>query len=186
MSSAETEEEAAIAFDIASIKQKGFKAITNFDINTYNVAVILAADNETVVQEEVSTRRKKQGHSSLRHFLNKNKGPVSSENSSGGSVPNPCFSRESTIIRPLLGGPVDTSLSLGFKHSGSSAFQFYEPEDYQPRDTSNNFLAPGFELWRPNLNPSYETSLFQDYGQEHGAVGFQHASSSCFQPFTRP
>ncbi|KAL5545558.1 hypothetical protein UlMin_005245 [Ulmus minor] len=37
----ETEEEAAIAFDIASIKLKGFKAITNFDLNSYDVKAIL-------------------------------------------------------------------------------------------------------------------------------------------------
>ena len=37
----ETEEEAAIAFDIASIKLKGLKAITNFDLNSYDVKAIL-------------------------------------------------------------------------------------------------------------------------------------------------
>ena len=40
----ESEEEAAIAFDIASIKLKGSMAITNFDINSYNVKAILQAE----------------------------------------------------------------------------------------------------------------------------------------------
>ncbi|PON58115.1 AP2/ERF transcription factor [Parasponia andersonii] len=42
----ETEEEAAIAFDIASIKLKGIKAITNFDIKSYNVRAILEGKTE--------------------------------------------------------------------------------------------------------------------------------------------
>lgn len=42
----ETEEEAAIAFDIASIKLKGIKAITNFDIKSYNVKAILEGKTE--------------------------------------------------------------------------------------------------------------------------------------------
>ncbi|XP_024031169.1 AP2-like ethylene-responsive transcription factor PLT1 [Morus notabilis] len=41
-----SEEEAAIAFDIASIKLKGFKAITNFDLNSYNVKAILQGETE--------------------------------------------------------------------------------------------------------------------------------------------
>ncbi|XP_062119285.1 AP2-like ethylene-responsive transcription factor PLT1 [Humulus lupulus] len=49
----ETEEEAAIAFDIASIKLKGNKAITNFDIKSYNVKAILEGKSSELAEEDI-------------------------------------------------------------------------------------------------------------------------------------
>lgn len=48
----ETEVEAAQAFDIASIKLKGDKAITNFDIANYDVETILKTKHKIMPEEE--------------------------------------------------------------------------------------------------------------------------------------
>lgn len=40
----DTEEEAATAYDIVAIKFRGFKAVTNFGINNYDIPEILASD----------------------------------------------------------------------------------------------------------------------------------------------
>lgn len=52
----DTAEEAAIAFDITCIKQKGFQAITNFDLRCYDVEAIFKAD-KLQKEKEVETTR---------------------------------------------------------------------------------------------------------------------------------
>nr|XP_015899017.2 AP2-like ethylene-responsive transcription factor BBM [Ziziphus jujuba var. spinosa] len=151
----ETEEEAAIAFDIASIELKGFKAITNFDINSYNVSAIVNGQTEPPKEAEklevigVSNNQEKQESSrflsmgignrkkkrqmNYHHFLGKHKGMgysrkmnMSNEKWVSISSGSQVVNHKVGVYSHLQGMTSSMESSSGFEHSNSSAFQSYK------------------------------------------------------------
>lgn len=170
----ESEEEAAIAFDIASIKLKGFKSITNFDINSYNVKAILqgetdqkdkeaekmvnltakfAASNITRKQESSGIgNRKKKRSLSFHNFIGK-------QTETG-------FSRNANTLSET---PVIASAGSGSQHGAFVPFlsEIASMELEFPRE-HNGSLAMGFQHSNSSAFQSYkqmepgETSILQE------------------------
>ena len=109
---------------------------------------------------------------------------VPSESQDGASIP--VFS-ETLAIGSSSSEP-DTTLTLSFKHSNSSAFQCYNNQNEHCKSSISqeaNHSAPRFEHWSSELYPSYKTNLFKEPELKGPGTGFQHASSSGFKPFRR-
>ncbi|KAL5545557.1 hypothetical protein UlMin_005244 [Ulmus minor] len=173
-----TEEEAAIAFDIASIKLKGFKAITNFDLNSYDVKAILEGkpgaerllnlpEQFEISGSEMGTENGNNKRSvNLLHCFGKQKEPESFSRNT-----NP--PKESLVLDLGPSSEPDTTLSLGFEHSNSSAFQSY--------NQTNNNPVSDLSFLNLNLHPTNNADLFEE--EELNGFGFHHSNSSCFKPY---
>ncbi|KAJ6699934.1 AP2-LIKE ETHYLENE-RESPONSIVE TRANSCRIPTION FACTOR BBM ISOFORM X1 [Salix purpurea] len=124
----ETEEEAAIAFDLACIKQKGYQATTNYDIRYYNVQAMLNNGRKpelpqmeaetpcpvTAAPDNGTGSRFKHGDFSPFHFYQRQQ---VRKPAARNKYPNSVNFESEQML--------STAGRLGFKHSCTSRFKVY-------------------------------------------------------------
>ncbi|KAF9679690.1 hypothetical protein SADUNF_Sadunf06G0040700 [Salix dunnii] len=209
----ETEAEAAIAFDLACIKQKGYQAITNYDIRYYNVQAMINGSKPELSQMEVETPCPVTAALAqvYPHRIN-------TDDAGYSNTMQPTIYR-ARGFRPAKGlpnfpailGPVkqDNGSGLRFKHGDFSPFNFYQRQQVRQPEVRNVAFGPGhatafqsfkqtetgdhqcctFAL-RPAQNPRSLLPTFVNFESEQrlntaGRLGFKHSSTSRFKVYRR-
>ncbi|KAJ6741863.1 AP2-LIKE ETHYLENE-RESPONSIVE TRANSCRIPTION FACTOR [Salix viminalis] len=173
----ETEEEAAIAFDLACIKQKGYQATTNYDIRYYNVqAMINNGRKPKLPQMEAETPCPVTAApvQVYRHRINTGGAGYS-------TTMQPTIYR-ARGFRPAKGLPhfaailglvkQDNGTGSRFKHGEFSPFNFYQRQQVRKPAARNKY---------PNsVNFESEQML-----STAGRLGFKHSCTSRFKVYRR-
>ncbi|KAK3006273.1 hypothetical protein RJ639_017473 [Escallonia herrerae] len=190
----DTEEEAAMAFDIASIKSKGYNALTNFNINKYDVKSIQEGTEEPKIDLESATLLKE---ATVLWPLKKKRG-MTSEDKGEAEAEN---EEDSNDFLNVIQG----AKTLMAMHASVAAIQPFPTSGLHRVDSSSlhdvhyakaTRLRPQGEQEACNrqriLHRVDSSSPQSNYfglingGQEAKAqgTGFYHASTSCFKPYS--
>ncbi|KAM6568468.1 hypothetical protein CsatB_016453 [Cannabis sativa] len=156
--SAESEEEAAIAFDVASIKLKGDKAITNFNIKSYNVKAILDGMKSSVDDDDESTTSNTLS-SSLMEGNNKRRNKKRN------------LTFHDHTINNILGNQTDHA---EYFSSGINMANMLRENSSSPSSANNDLLM----MMSSREEDGKSLSLGLGLG-----LGFQHSSSSAFKSY---
>ena len=159
----ESEEEAAIAFDIASIKLKGVKAITNFDIKSYNVLAILEGETEpeNTEAEKVVSLAEKFGVSNIQEK------PESSESNMGTLNRK---KKRSLTFHNFLGKQAETNFSGHMNTSRENPVTSSAGSPFQH--------GPFIPIFPETIPMGYSAEP-----QRSLVLSFQHSNSSPFQSY---
>ncbi|KAK2996039.1 hypothetical protein RJ640_019517 [Escallonia rubra] len=190
----DTEEEAAMAFDIASIKSKGYNALTNFDINKYDVKSIQEGTEEPKIDQESATLLKE---ATVLWPLKKKRG-MTSEDKGAAEAEN---EEDSNDFLNVIQG----AKTLMAMHASVAPIQPFPTSSLHRVDSSSlhdvhyaraTRLRPQGEQEACNRQRSLhrvdssspQSNHFEliNGGQEAKArdTGFYHASTSCFKPYS--
>ncbi|CAK7342456.1 unnamed protein product [Dovyalis caffra] len=209
----ETEEEAAIAFDLACIKQKGYQAITNYDIRHYDVNAMLNGNKPKLQGVEVEkTWPVTAQMQAYPHITN--------TNNAGWNIniqPRIYRARGFRLPREGLTNFVeilglekqDNGSGLRFRHGDSSAFNLYQEQIIKPAVRHAGFgighaTASSYQFYKQTesgdhqdssfaplqpqnrwLFPPYSINVQREQRLKAAGVGFKHSIPSRFKVYKR-
>lgn len=194
----DTKEEAARAYDIATIRVKGRKAITNFDINKYDVQQILDSSKFPIEKGASKTLRRTSVDDVLRKRRKTRNIPLLKLNvdSSGNSSLNPSAPPS---FQPII--PTQTTTTDSNSHSQSPIpfLQLPFPHGYQiPTFQANPSFNPPFKYGvgermeptvqfqpiLPSENPDFPFQQYYNKDSQHHL--YQNPSSQLLQDTQNP
>ncbi|XP_048225858.1 uncharacterized protein LOC8278978 isoform X2 [Ricinus communis] len=200
LGSYETEEEAAVAFDVGCIKQYGYQAITNYDLRCYDVESILKAHQLFLQQQAAMLAMQRARLSAMQKQQQPLKRPIASHLD---IVPRNLATPEQrsqfeiwaqeTARKELA----QASNFSSFQHGEFSPFSSYQESRSSFLGFRHGSSASQFEACIPGGQCSHKTldtvPLLGPYQLSAGiemrlraqGLGFEHAASSSFKPYAK-
>ncbi|KAG6769243.1 hypothetical protein POTOM_024861 [Populus tomentosa] len=204
----ETEEEAAIAFDLACIKQKGYQAITNYDIRYYDVEAMINGNTPRLPQMEAETTCPVTAPvQAYPHGINTN-----DDGYSNNIQPTIYHARG---FRPAKEGlpnfveilgllKQDNGLGLRFQHGDFSPFDIYRKQNIR-KPAVRHTAASAFQSYeQTEMTGDHQYSSFAPQSEQNAwslppysfifeseqrlntvGLGFKHSSTSRFKVYRR-
>ncbi|CAK9159292.1 unnamed protein product [Ilex paraguariensis] len=183
-----------MAFDIASIKLKGFDAMTNFDLKLYDVKGILAGNN---VQVDLKIAKLLKEATAL--GPSNNKGGSSSDELSGGDKKESLLIEEDEIGSQMVSGlraihdnspfkemlPLKASTALNEPstsnfHLATNVFQC------KPANADESCIMQNGTVARLSYSLQFpDTDSIGEQKARAQGTGFRHSTSSCFKPYSK-